>query len=315
MKANRFVASTLAVIALSACSSAATETVSSTATVTPLTVAAPSTTVPSGALILGRLRAPVLEAFSATYRWGGSPLKSESVVVKQDAELNLFYSLNNPAASGAPVYQVILHDSIVYVRLNTKDGELAAEIQRGLGVPSGEWFPFEEWRLIGSEAALDYDYPQSYSATRWALSIADFNLLPYQARVLASHASRVQWPTPDSACFRVDREVLASGDLDAAKLQVRRTPENRWVLDGPCYLSVAFDDLGRMTSLTGSADEIGSENDYGYGVLAVTYGQQPAIEAPDTSWFKDNKDAVKKALKAAGVQADRDYEAEKARLG
>lgn len=306
MKAKRFVGSAFVVMVLSSCSSATPE---SSSTLLSSTTAAPSTTVPSKALILGRLRAPVLEAFSATYRWGGSPLKSEDVVVTQDSALNLSYSINNPAASSTPVYQVILHDGIVYVRLNTKDGALAAEIKRGLGVPSGKWFPFEEWRLIGSGATQDYDYPQSYSATRWALSIADFNLLPYQARVLASHVTRTQWPTPDTACFRVDREVVASGDLASTKLQVQRTSENRWVLDGPCYLSVAFDELGRMTSLTGSADETGADSEYGYGALAVTYGPQLAIEAPDTSWFKANKDAVKKALRAAGTQARREEKA------
>lgn len=279
---------------------------------TPSTTAAPSTTVPSEALILGRLRAPVLEAFSATYRWGGSPLKSEDVVVTQDAELNLSYSINYPADS-RPVYQVILHDGTVYVRLVAEDAGLAAEIKRDLGVPSGEWFPFEEWRLIGSAAALDYDYPQDYSALQWALSISEFNTLPYRARVLASHATRTQWPTPDVACFRVDREVLAGGDLEGARLQIRRGAGNRWVLTGPCYLSVAFDDLGRMTSLTGSTDETGGRDESSYGALDVTYGPQPGIEAPDTSWFEANKDAVKRALKAAGAQAERDYRAEQDR--
>jgi hypothetical protein len=312
MKAQRFVVSTLVVLTLSACSSAAPEPSS---IMTPSTTAAPSVTVPSKALILGRLRAPVLEAFSATYRWGVSPVHAEQVVV-QDDDLNLSYSSSYLSESGGMVvlHEVILHDGVVYVRLNAEDDDLAADMQRGIGVPRGEWFPLEEWRMVAAAATFDWDFPSEYSASGWAQNIEEFHLLPYKARVLASLAHGEQVPTPDEACFRVNREFLYSQDLDGARLQVRRTPENRWVLDGPCYLSVAFDDLGRMTSLAGQSDGKASENG-SYGALAVTYGPQPAVVAPDTSWFKANKNAVKKALRAAGMQADRDYKAEKARLG
>jgi hypothetical protein len=312
MKAQRFVVSTLVVVALSACSSAAPEPSS---TVLSSTTAAPSTTVPSKALILGRLRAPVLEAFSATYRWGWPEVHAEQVVV-QDADLNLFYSSSYLSESGGMVvrHEVILHDGVVYVRLNVEDDDLAADMQRGIGVPRGEWFPLEEWRMVAAAATVDWDFPSEYSASGWAQNVEEFHLLPYRARVLASLVHREQVPTPDEACFQVHREVLASGDLDAARLQVQRTPENRWVLDGPCYLSVAFDDLGRMTSLSGQSDGKASENG-SYGLLDVVYGPQPAVVAPDISWFKANKNAVKKALRAAGVQADRDYKAEKAQLG
>ena len=305
MKARRFAGSAIAVIALSACSSAATE-VSSTVP--------PSTTVPSKALILGRLRAPVLEAFSATYRWGWPEVYAEQVVV-QDADLNLSYSRSYLSESDGMVvlHEVILHDGIVYVRLNVEDDDLAADMQRGIGVPRGEWFPLEEWRMVAAAATVDWDFPSEYSASGWAQNIEEFHLLPYRARVLASLAHGEQVPTPDEACFQVHREFLASQDREGAKLQVRRTPENRWVLAGPCQLSVAFDGLGRMTSLSGQSDGKASESG-SYGLLDVVYSPQPAVVAPDTSWFKDNKDAVKKALKAAGVQADRDYKTEKTQL-
>jgi hypothetical protein len=284
-------------VAITACSSPAPPPADQT---TSSATASPATTIAlSEARILAALRMPVLEPFSATYLYG-SPASRLEITVSQDADLNVSFT---QTASGELRLQVVMHNGVVYARFfdSQKFGEDAL---RDIGFKSGEWFPYEQWRELGYRVTEDVTFPCENEWCAWSefsgVQTQGLDLLPYEARVPASLAYGLGVATPDKSCIRLNRDILFQGSSSPEfARRIFRSDNGRWIITGPCEYSVGFDEKSRITSLSNSDDGSLDPDSQDKGLLTVAYAAQPAIAAPDISWFAANKPAVKEAIQAA----------------
>jgi hypothetical protein len=245
---------------------------------------------------------PVLEPFSATYLYGGASDRFETAV-SQDADLNVSFT---EIWRGKLTFQVVMHESVVYVRF-FDSRTFDRNALRDIGVKSGEWFPYEEWRELGYKATENTTFPCDDSVCEYhatgANPMVGLDTLPYEARVPASLAYSIGVDTPDKACIRLSTEILFQGSSSPEfKRRISRSENGRWIIAGPCQHSMDFDDQGRITSLSHSDDGTLDPDSQDRGLLTVSYAVQSVISAPDTSWFAANKPAVKIAIKAAAAR-------------
>lgn len=240
------------------------------------------------------LDSPVLEEFSATYRLNSSENHGVETLVTQDSDSNLALTQR---VGTKDVYQIILHDRVVYVRLF--ESAHSDNIQRDTGVKSGEWFPWEKWRSIGRKATGDPWFPLKGGVIELPYLvehvISDFDVKPHRARVVMSLVTAEMFPEFPEACYKrgAGSEELPGGTT----FTVEKLDVARWKLtcNGETIYA-SLDAKGRISTIAGTSDgEI--DNDFqGAGVLSVSYGKQNPILRPDTTWFDKNTARVKDVI-------------------
>lgn len=293
MKSLRIAAPILAFVVLASCGQSSATPRSTTPAPSVAPSAAPATTAPSAPLtpdrLLAQLRAPILEPFTASFTLTGGDMNGYVETVVQDSDLNVSVSVAGREPHGP---DVVLHDGTLYVR-DFDDPRFGYSVTKQWGVPSGEWFPYDEWRTIGAAATGIVTFPDGLEGEP-ATALNAPELRPHLARVPLSLYFNVQARPLLESCY-----TFATG---APAEHVENLGDGRWALTCETDLAVksrfivTLDPQGRLTELWDGTDATGEDENIASGRVKISYAGVAPINAPDTTWFATRKAAVKKAL-------------------